>query len=128
MLRSVKNHGNQVPRKEWTHRFIHTLDTIPKNWYLELEMHRDTTDWDYITQRFQVTFTFQNESPLISTTLQVIKQKIFTEEESMEVISVCNTHNASMMVHKLLECYNVTQEDQDDEDPYNIQVLEIEGE
>jgi hypothetical protein len=39
-----------IPRKEWTHRFIHTLDTIPKNWYLELEMHRDTTEWEYITQ------------------------------------------------------------------------------
>jgi hypothetical protein len=58
----------------------------------------------------------------------MIKQKIFTEEESMEVISVCSTHNASMMVHKLLECYNVTQEDQDDEDPCNIQVPETEGE
>jgi hypothetical protein len=32
-----------IPRKEWTHIFIHTLDTIPKNWYLELEMCRDTT-------------------------------------------------------------------------------------
>jgi hypothetical protein len=25
-------------------QFIHTLDTIPKNWYLELEMHRETTN------------------------------------------------------------------------------------
>jgi hypothetical protein len=33
-----------------------------------------------------------------------------------------------MTVHKLLECYNVTQEDQDDEDPQNVQVQETEGE
>ena len=43
---------SSVPRKEWTHRFIHTIDTIKNNWYLELEMHRETTVWDYITQIF----------------------------------------------------------------------------
>jgi hypothetical protein len=32
-----------VPEIEWTHRFIHMLDTILKNWYLELEMRRETT-------------------------------------------------------------------------------------
>jgi hypothetical protein len=42
--------SNPVPRKEWTHKFIHTLHTIPRNWYLELDMHRDTIDRDYITQ------------------------------------------------------------------------------
>jgi len=58
----------------------------------------------------------------------VIKHKIFIEEESMEVIFVCDTHNTSMMVQRLLECYNVTHEDHDDEYPYNIQVPETEGE
>jgi hypothetical protein len=33
-----------------------------------------------------------------------------------------------MTIHKLLECYNVTEEDQDDEDPHNVQVHETEGE
>jgi hypothetical protein len=35
--------------------------------------------------------------------VQAIKHKIFTEEESMDVIYVYITQNASMMVHKLLE-------------------------
>jgi hypothetical protein len=47
------------------HRFIHTLDMIPKNWLLELEMHRETTNWDELTQRYKITFTFENESPLV---------------------------------------------------------------
>jgi hypothetical protein len=117
-----------TPKKEWMHRFIHTLETIPKNWYLELEMHRDTTDWDYMTQRFKVTFTFEHESPLVDVALQDIRHKIFSEEESMEVIYVCSAHNASMTVHQLLECYNVAQEAQDEEDPRNVQVPETEGE
>jgi hypothetical protein len=45
------------------------LDTILRNWYLELEMHTETVDWDELTQRFKVTFTFWHESPLLDTTL-----------------------------------------------------------
>jgi hypothetical protein len=67
-----------VSRKEWTHRFIHTLETVPRNWYLELEISRDTKNWDYIHQIFQVTFTFHNASPIISTVLHAIKKQIFT--------------------------------------------------
>jgi hypothetical protein len=52
----------------------------------------------------------------------VIKKKFFVEEEAMELISVCNAHDASMTVHKLLECYDVTQDDQDNEDPRKIRV------
>jgi hypothetical protein len=51
------------------HRFIHTLDTIPKNWYLELEMRRETTRWEELVQRFKVMFTFEHESPSIDVVL-----------------------------------------------------------
>jgi hypothetical protein len=30
-----------------------------------MEMHRETTSWDELVQRFKVTFTFEHESPLI---------------------------------------------------------------
>jgi len=64
-----ENIWSMTMKKEWTHKFIHTLETIPKNWYLELEMHRDTADWDYMTQRFKVTFNFEHESPLVDVEL-----------------------------------------------------------
>jgi len=102
-----------IPRKEWTHKFICTLDIIPKNLYIELEMPRDTTKWEYITQQLKVIFTFHNASPIISAVLHAIKHKICVEEEAMEVIYVCNAHNASMTIHKFLEFYNVMQVDQD---------------
>jgi hypothetical protein len=44
MLSSAETYGDSILKKEWTHMFIHTLDTIPKNWYLELEMRRETTE------------------------------------------------------------------------------------
>jgi hypothetical protein len=101
---------------------------ILKNWYLELEMHREIMNYDMLTQRFKVAFTFENESPLIDAVLQNIKTNIFLKGGPMEVVYMCSTHRASLKVHKLLEFYNVSQEDQDEEDPRDIQVLEIEGE
>lgn len=58
--------------------FVHTLDVIPKNWYIELEVHRETTDWEDLTHNFKVTFNFEDDAPLIDTALQIIKNKIFT--------------------------------------------------
>jgi hypothetical protein len=50
-----------VPEIEWMHIFIHTLDTISKNWDMELEMRRETKQWEELVQRFRVTFTFEHE-------------------------------------------------------------------
>jgi hypothetical protein len=43
--------------------------------------------------------------------------KIFSEEGMMEVVPVCSAHRAKMIVHELLECYNVAKEEHDEEDP-----------
>jgi hypothetical protein len=59
---------------------------ILKNWYLEMEMHRETTSWDTLVQWFKVNFTFKNESPSINTMLQVIRTNIFLDEWMMEVV------------------------------------------
>jgi hypothetical protein len=41
---------------------------------------------------------------------------------------VCSVHRASMNIHELLACYNVSREYLDDEDSRNVEVLEMEGE
>jgi hypothetical protein len=45
----------------------------------------------------------------------------------MEVVPLCGAHKAKMTVQKLLECYNVTKEEYEDEDPKNVQIPETEG-
>jgi hypothetical protein len=45
-VEQCKNRWSSTLKEETIHRFIHTLDTIPKNWYLELEMRREKTSWD----------------------------------------------------------------------------------
>jgi hypothetical protein len=100
---------------------------IPKNWYLELEMRRETVNRDKLTQRFKVTYTFEHESPLIDVALHSIRNNIFSEEGSMDVVPLCSAHRASMTIHELQECYNVAKEDHDEEDPRNIQIPETKG-
>jgi len=46
----------------------------------------------------------------------------------MEVVPILDAHIASMTVHELLECYNVANEEHDEEDPKNVQVPETKGE
>lgn len=91
-------------------------------------MCRETVRWDELVQSFKVTFTFEHDSPSIDVMLQATRTKIFSEEGPMEVVPVCSTHRAAMIVHELLECYNVSKEEHDEEDPRNVQVPETEGE
>jgi hypothetical protein len=80
----------QVSKLEWTHWFIHTLEMVPKNWYLELEVRRGTTNWEELTHNFKVTFNFEVESPLAVAALQVIRSNIFMEEYQIEIVHACS--------------------------------------
>jgi hypothetical protein len=46
----------------------------------------------------------------------------------MEAVPMCSAHRASMIVNKLLECYIVSKEERDEEDPKNVKVPKTEGE
>jgi hypothetical protein len=46
----------------------------------------------------------------------------------MEVVPICNAHRAKMIIHELLECYNVAKEENDEEDNGKVQVPDTKGE
>jgi hypothetical protein len=60
--------------------------------------------------------------------LQAIRNNIFLVEGPVDVVPVCSTHRASVKVHQILECYNFSKEDQDEEDLRNIEIPETKGE
>lgn len=68
-----------VPRVEWVHRFASTLDTIPKNWYVKMEVRRDTEVWGEMIKQFVCTFSFEAESPTVDNALQVVMRRIWSE-------------------------------------------------
>ena len=39
-----------TPPEEWSHHFIHTLEGIPANRYIDQELRRGTTDWIVLQQ------------------------------------------------------------------------------
>jgi hypothetical protein len=109
--------------------FAHTLDTISKNWYMELEVRRETTNWEEFTHNFKVTFSFEDDAPLIDSTLQVIKNNIFSEKDLIELVPICSTHIYFATVKEVLHCYNVVEEYQGEEkDTRNVKIPKMEGE
>jgi hypothetical protein len=78
-VRSCEEAWSNIPKEQWVHKFINTLDTTPINWYLQAELCFVTTDWYGMTQNFIATFLFESQYPTIDQDLQIIRQKVFEE-------------------------------------------------
>lgn len=70
---------SSVPEQEWVHMFVHTLDTVPKNWYTALELRCGTSNLKEMTDKFQATFSFESEHPTVDAALRIIKENILME-------------------------------------------------
>jgi hypothetical protein len=90
------------PAKEWPHHFIHTLEGIPTNWYVDQELHKGTTNWTLLQQNFTFTFSFEHEKSNIDSTLKYIIGVIFIQEPEVELITIEQTNNERTIV--MLPC------------------------
>jgi hypothetical protein len=115
------------PPEEWPYYFIHTLEGIPGNWYIDQKMHRGTTEWTSLQQNFVVTFSFEHENPNIDSMLKMIHGILFIDEPKVELMIEYQQQNRQT-VKELLSCYHVEEEAPDENDPCNIQITKIEGE
>jgi hypothetical protein len=116
-----------TPPEEWPHHFIHTLESIPTNWYVDQDLRRGTAEWTILQQNFIVTFSFEHENPNMDSKLKQIRGEIFIQETEVEIITKYQQQNRKI-VKELLSCYHVQEEALDEDDPHNIQITEIEGE
>jgi hypothetical protein len=114
------------PLEQWPHHFIHTLEGIPENWYVDYEMHIGTIEWTTLQQKIVVTFSFEHENPNIDSTLKQIRGVIFIDESEVEIMKECQQQNRQT-VKELLSCYHDEEEATDEDDPYNIHITKIEG-
>jgi hypothetical protein len=82
-----------------------------------------------LQQNFVATFSFEHENPNIDSMLKLIWGVIFIDEPEAEIITKYQQQN-KQTIKDLLSCYHVEEEapDEDEDDPYNIQITEIEGE
>jgi hypothetical protein len=68
------------PLEEWPHHFIHTLEGIPANWYVDQELCKDTVEWTTLQKKITITFSFEHENHNIDSTLKQIKGVILIKE------------------------------------------------
>jgi hypothetical protein len=77
-----------TPLEEWPHHFLHTLEGIPTNWYMDQELLRGTMRWTLLQHNFIVTFSFEHKNPnCIYTLLTQIRGVIFIKEPEVELIT-----------------------------------------
>ena len=115
-----------VLQVEWVHRFASTLDTIPKNWYVKLELRRGTEVWGEMMKQFIYTFSFEAESPTVDNALQVVMRRIWSEPVAE------NETEEDEEMKQALACYKLAIEggdgESDDEELQKLDIIETKGE
>ena len=111
------------PKDEWVHSFVHTLDEMPRSWYVLPEFHKEITTWEELTVFFTHTFSFTDTNPDVHNALQLIRDVV------LKVMSVAYLVDPHVHCHMqaLMDCYNVTGGLEDGDDLRNINIPEIEG-
>ena len=98
-----------VPREEWVHRFVHTLEPIAKNWYEEVELRHSTVSWVSLTNSFVLTFSINEVCPTLDVAVRVIHTKVFDDKKIVEYQPDWKEQEANAV-----ECYNLTIDEDDD--------------
>lgn len=111
-----------IPKEQWVHKLVHTLDIVPRNWYTKLEVCRGTTNWEEMTKSFLQTFQFEDEDSSVREMLQIIKGNIFEEV----FVPLHDIPIRDKQLQKVHECYNIIT-DNDEEDPRETNITESEG-
>ena len=70
--------------EEWVHRFVHTLEPIAKNWYVEVELRHVTVSWESLVDSFVLTFSINEVSPALERAIRLIHTKVFDDQEIAE--------------------------------------------
>jgi hypothetical protein len=92
-LEECKTLWKMMLPEEWSHHFIHTLEGIAGNWYMDQEMHKETNTWVTLQHNFIVTFSFEHENPNMDVALKRIRNVIFIKEPKLEVITEVQQRN-----------------------------------
>jgi len=68
----------EKPQPEWVHLLCHTLNVIPMNWYIEMELCHRTCECNILCEGFKMTFTFEDRWwDNTDEALQEVKETIF---------------------------------------------------
>ena len=111
------------PKDEWVHAFIHTLDEMPRSWYVLAKMRKEIATWEEMTSCFAHTFSFTDANPDVNNALQIIRDVV------LKIVPVAypTDLNAHFHMRSMMECYNIFGKPEDDDELRNINIIYIEG-
>jgi hypothetical protein len=122
-VRGCEEAWRKIHQEQWVHNFINTLDTMPINWYIQLELHLTTSYWYGMTQKFVAIFLFESQYPSVDQALQVLRKNVFEEEPNLPIEQEEDEWTASFQ--KFQGCYNINADE--DDDPRNVNIVETKG-
>ena len=100
------------PKDEWVHAFIHTLDEIPRSWYISVELRREITTLEELTIFFAHTFGFADANVEDNNALQIVWDVV------LKVVPVAYPMDPHAHCHpqSMMQCYNLSGELEDDDE------------
>ena len=112
-----------VDRDEWVRAFVHTLEEMPRSWYVATELRRTITTWEELSVFFVQMFSFQDANPEVCNALQIICDIV------LKVIPVAYPvdPHANCSIQSMMICYNLSGESKDDDELQNVNIPESEG-
>ena len=111
------------PRDEWVHDFVHTLEEMPRSWYVATELHRTITTWEELSVFFAQTFSFQDANTEVCNALHIIHDVV------LKVIPVTypDDPHVHCSIQSMTRCYNLSGEPEDDDKLQNVNIPKSEG-
>ena len=88
------------PKDEWVHAFVHTLDELPRQWYVSAELHKDITTYEELSICFSHIFHFADANLFIHSALQHICDVVL----KVVPIAYSMDPHATHMVQSMMEC------------------------
>jgi hypothetical protein len=118
-----------VPRSQWAHRFIHTLDVVQCSWYVQQELRKQTITWEMISTQFTATFHFSADDPDLERILHRMKHLIFVHKPiSPAQRPVCAYHNNLAQLNQPVYRWKVdSTETEEDGEPRKLHIRETTG-
>ena len=111
------------PKDERVHACIHTLNEMPRSWYILAKLRREITTWEELTIFFAHTFSFADAYHNVHNELQIIWDVV------LKLVSVTYPMDPHVHCHmqSMMEWYNRSGEPEDDDELWNINIPETEG-
>ena len=92
------------PKDEWVHAFLHTLDGMPRSWYVVAELCRTITTWEEFSILFAQTLSFQDANPEVHNALQIIYNVVL----KFVLVAYRVDPHAHCSMQSMMTCYNLS--------------------